>query len=157
MELRIHPSLYPNCHINYQMTYAKCNLKIHYPPSYKREIIDQIRKAIEQFSWDRSFKYLDHNEIVFLFNRTIKHTLSRYIPHEIIICNGQDPPWMKNIVKELINEKNDAFQSYLHNNKDPMLFNKVEDLQNELKPLTEADKVSIIHLPPKNGESFDQD
>ena len=119
MEFHVHPSLLPNCHVNYQMTYAKFNLKIQYPPSYKREIsnyqrviIDQIRKAIEQFSWDRSFKYLDHNEIVFLFNRTIKNTLSRYIPHEIIICNDQDPPWMKDIVKELINEKNDAFQSY---------------------------------------------
>ena len=30
-----------------------------------------------------------------------------------------------------------------------MLFNKVEDLQNEPKPLIEADKASLIHLSPK--------
>ena len=32
----------------------------------------------------------------------------------------------------LINEKNDTIQCYLHSNKDPKLFNKVEYLQNEL-------------------------
>ena len=76
MESGVHPSLHSNCH--HQITYAKFNLKIHYPPPYEREIwhyqnsnIDQIRKAIEQFPWDRSFKYLEVNEMVFLFNRTI--------------------------------------------------------------------------------------
>ena len=95
---------------------------------------------LEQFSWDRSFKNLDVNEMVFLFNRTIKNILSNYIPHEIIICDDRDPPWINNKVKELINEKNDTFQCYLHSNKDPKLFNKVEYLQNELKSLIEANK-----------------
>ena len=40
----------------------------------------------------------------------------------------------------LINEKNDTIQCYLHSNKDPKLFNKVEYLQNELKSLIEANK-----------------
>ena len=78
--------------------------------------------------------------MVFLFNRTIKNILSNYIPHEIIICDDQDPPWINNRVKELINEKNDTFQCYLHSNKDPKLFNEVEYLQNELKSLIEAKK-----------------
>ena len=37
-------------------------------------------------------------------------------------------------------KKNDTFQCYLHSNKDPKLFNKVEYLQNELKSLIEANK-----------------
>ena len=76
-----------------------------------------IRKEIKQFSWDRSFKNLDVNEMVFLFNRTIKKILSNYIPHEIIVCDDRDPSWINNRVKELINEKNDTFQCYLHSNK----------------------------------------
>ena len=40
----------------------------------------------------------------------------------------------------LINEKNDTIQCYLHSNKDPKLFNKVEYLQNELKSLIESHK-----------------
>ena len=92
--------------------------------------------------WDSSFKNLEVNEMVFLFNRTIKIILSNYIPHEIIICDDRDPPWIRNRVKELINEKSDTFRCYLHNNKDPKakLFNKVEYLQNELKSLMEANK-----------------
>ena len=77
MESGIHPSLHSNCH--HQTTYAKFNSKIHYPPLYEREIwhyqkanADQIRKAIKQFPWDRSFKILEGNEIVFLLNRPTK-------------------------------------------------------------------------------------
>ena len=145
MESGVHPSLHSNCH--HQITYAKFNLKIHYPPPYEREIwhyqkanTDQIRKPIEQLLWNRSFKYLEANEMAFLFNRTIKNILSNYIPHEIIICDDRDPPWINNRVKEIIYEKNDTFQCYLHGNKDPKLFNKVEYLQNELKSLIEANK-----------------
>ena len=78
--------------------------------------------------------------MVFLFNRTIKNILSNYIAHEIIICDDRDPPWINNGVKELINGKNNTFQCYLHSNKDPKLFNKIEYLQNELKSLIEANK-----------------
>ena len=78
--------------------------------------------------------------MVFLFNRTITNILSNYIPHEIIICDDRDPPWINNRVKELINEKSDTFQCYLHSDKDPKLFNKVGYLQNELKSFIEANK-----------------
>ena len=145
MELGVYPSLHSNCH--HQITYAKFNLKIHYPSPYQREIwyyqkanTDQIRKALKQFSWDRSFKNLSVNEMVFLFNRTIKNIFSNYIPHETIICEDRNSPWIKNRVKELIIEQNNTFQCYLHSNKDPKLFNKVEYLQNELKSLSAANK-----------------
>ena len=48
-------------------------------------------------------------KLYFYLIESSKISFSKYIPHEIIICNDQDPPWMKNIVKELINEKNDTF------------------------------------------------
>ena len=141
MESSVHSSLHSNCH--HQITYTKFNLKIHYPRPYECEIwhyhkanTEQIRKTIEQFSWDRSFKNLDVNEIV-------NHpSLSNNITHEIITCDDRDPPLINNRVKELINEKknNDTFQGYLHCNKDPKLFSKVEFLQNELKSLIEANK-----------------
>ena len=145
MESGVHPSLHSNCH--HQITYAKFNLKIHYSSPYQREIwyyqkanTDQIRKALKQFSWDRSFKNLSVNEMVFLFNRTIKNIFSNYIPHETIICEDRNSLWIKNRVKELIIEQNNTFQCYLHSNKDPKLFNKVEHLQNELKSLSAANK-----------------
>ena len=52
MESDIHPSLHSNC--CHQITYAKFNLKIYYPPPYQREIwhyqkanTNQIRTAIK--------------------------------------------------------------------------------------------------------------
>ena len=72
-----------------------------------------------------ALKNLEINEMVVLFNRTIKNILSNYIPYEIITCDYRDPPWINNRVKELINDKIDTFQCYLHSIKDPKLFNKV--------------------------------
>ena len=43
----------------------------------------------------------------------LKNNISNYIPHEIIICDDR--------VKELINEKNDISQCYLHSNKDEVI------------------------------------
>ena len=59
-------------------------------------------------------KDLDVNEMVLLFIRNIKNVLSNFRPHEIIICDDQDPPSINNRVEELINEKNDTFQRYRH-------------------------------------------
>ena len=68
--------------------------------------------------------------MVFLFDRTSINNFSNYISHKLPVT----------IVKELADEKNDVFQSYLHSNKDSKLFNKTEYLQNELKFLIEAKK-----------------
>ena len=60
MESELNSSLHPNCH--HQVTYAKFNLKINYPPSYEQEIlhyekanVDLIRRSIDQFPWERCF------------------------------------------------------------------------------------------------------
>ena len=98
MESGLHSSLPENSH--HQIIYAKFNLKIYYPPPYEREIwhyqkanIENIRKAIDQYSWAMRFTNIDVNEKVYLFNKTIKHTIRNYIPHETITCDDRDPWW----------------------------------------------------------------
>ena len=90
--------------------------------------------------------------MVFLFDRTIKVILPNCISHETIICDDQDLSLINNRVKELVNEKNSIFQSYLHSNKDPKLSNKVEYLQSELKSLIEGNKKSITHVSQKKKD-----
>ena len=109
----VHSSLHENCH--HQLVYAKFNLKVWYPPPYEREIwhyqyanIDQIKRAVEQYPWRKSFRNLRINEMVYLFNKTIKNILSNYFPHESITCDDRDPPWIKNKIKQLIQEINNA-------------------------------------------------
>ena len=81
MESGVHSSPHQNCH--HQIIYAKINFKVFSPPSYEREIwhyqranVDQIQRAIEQFSWENSFRNLNIDETVSLFNKTIKSILS---------------------------------------------------------------------------------
>ena len=168
MECGIHPSLHSNCH--HEIIYAKFNLKIPYEREiwhYRKANTNQIKTGIERFSWDKSFKNLEVDEMVFLFNRNIKNIFWNFIPYELIICDDRDPPWINNRFKELINEKNDICECYLHSNKDPKWFNKVEFLQNELNSLIEANKdfgsddiTKIIHnlFRSKQGSwsSYDQ-
>ena len=55
MDAGVHTSLHANCH--HQIVYGKFNLKIHYSPSYKREVwhfqkadINLIRRAMNEFN-----------------------------------------------------------------------------------------------------------
>ena len=77
-----------------------------YPPRNEREIwhyqrtnVDEIQRAIEQFSWEKSFRNLNISDMVSLFNRTIKNIRSNYIPHETIICDDKDLLWYNNSMK----------------------------------------------------------
>ena len=70
MESGVHPSLNPNCH--HQIIYAKFNLKIQYPATFKREIwhydqanVDHIRKAVDLFPWEKNIKKSQHKQYDF--------------------------------------------------------------------------------------------
>ena len=84
MESGVHSSLHPNCH--HQITYAKFNLKIHYPRPNERKIwhyekanVDCIRKSIDEFSWEKCFANTSVNDKVHIFNKTVKNVMSNYI------------------------------------------------------------------------------
>ena len=92
--------------------FAKFNLKIFYPPAYKREIwhynkinTDLIDRSIHEFSWESRFPNTVANQKVCLFSETIKNILSNFPPHEIIVCDDPDPPRISSIIRNLITEK----------------------------------------------------
>ena len=72
--------------------------------------VDHIRKAINEFPWERSFENNSVNETVNIFNATIKNILSNYIPHETITCDDRHPPWINKNIKQLILEKKSNIQ-----------------------------------------------
>ena len=100
----------------------------------------QIQRVIEQFSYEKSLRNLNINEIVSLFNRPIKNILSNYIPHETITCDDKDPSWFNNNIKQLIQEKNNAYKSYMLSDKNPQIFDRLTSLQNQLQCLIEGNK-----------------
>ena len=50
--------------------------------------------------------------MLYLFNKTIKNILSNYFPHEPITCDDRDPPWIKNKIKQLTQEINNATKAF---------------------------------------------
>ena len=145
MQSGVHSSLHENCH--HQITFAKFNLKIYYPPPYERKVwhyqkanSENIRKAISEFPWERRFANSDVDENVYLFNKTIKNIVSNYIPQEAIVCNDRDPPWINKNIKKLINDKNHAYKCYRQNENDSPTFENFEFLQSKLNYLIEESK-----------------
>ena len=83
--------LHPNCH--HQITYAKFNLKIYYPPPFEREIwhyekanVDHIRRSIDKFSWVICFANTILNNKFHSFNKTIKNIMPNHIPHKQLLA-----------------------------------------------------------------------
>ena len=144
MDADIHQSVHGSCH--HQIVYAKFNLKIHYPPPYEREVwhfqkadINLIRRAMNDFNWERAFFNLNINEMVSVFNKTIKNIMANFIPHETIICDDRDPPWINNRIKKIIYERNSLYKVYRVNN-DTQIFEKLTLLQKKLDLAMEESK-----------------
>ena len=82
--------------------------------------------------------------MVSLFNKTIKNILSNCIPHERITCDDKDPPWFNKNIKQLIQEKNNTYKSYILSDKNPQFFEMVKSLQNQLKCSIEGNKKNLL-------------
>ena len=70
----VHFSLHENCH--HQLAYAKFNLKAWFPPPYEPEMrhyqyanTDQIKRATEQFPWEKSFRNLYLTKLSKIFSQ----------------------------------------------------------------------------------------
>ena len=57
-------------------------------------------------------RLIDPNEMANIFNKTMSDVLNNYIPHETLVCGDQDPPWINNKVKNVIQEKNQPFSDW---------------------------------------------
>ena len=145
IESGVHPSLHPNCH--HQLIYAKFNLQIYYPPQYYREVwhyndanTELIRRAVDQFNWQKAFLNKNVNEKVNIFNETILNILRNFIPHETVLCDDRDPPWFNNKIKSLIHEKNITFKRLRSDRRNSCLRRQLNCLQDRLNDSTEASK-----------------
>ena len=120
IESGVHPSLHSNCY--HQIIFAKFNLEIVYLPPYVREVwhykdanTELIRRAINEFNWQRAFLNTNVNEKVDIFNSTILNIFSNFILHISVVCDDKDPPWFNKKIRALIQEKNVAFKNYRNN------------------------------------------
>ena len=125
-------SLHPNCH--HQITFAKINFKIYYPPPYERKVWhygraneEAIRSSLDNINWELVFNNVNVNKQVEIFNNYISNIFENFIPNEIITINDQDPPWLTSSIKKKINEKDSFYRSYIQNGRSLSDFEKVQE------------------------------
>ena len=139
----VHPSLHQNCH--HQIIFAKVNMKIFYPPPYKRLVypnanVEAINSAIESFNWEKAFDGKDIHAQVASSNETPLNIFSNFIPNRTKTFTDGDPPWMTEDIKNKIKLKNNLYRQYMkHQTQISSLLN-VEDLRIEIGNLITKSK-----------------
>ena len=78
--------------------------------------------------------------MVSIFNQTIINILCNFIPHETVLFDDRDPPWMNKEIKKLIHEKKSIFNCLRRNINDKHLLERFKDLQTQLNFLIEKSK-----------------
>ena len=63
----------------------------------KKAIMENIKKAISNFDWNKAFQNLSVDEKVEFLNKTLLNIFGNYIPNEQIKCDYRQPPWMKDM------------------------------------------------------------
>ena len=116
----VHVSLYNTCH--HQISFAKIDLKIHLPPSYKREIWtyskaeeELIKQAVSNFNWVDALSNINTNKQVDRLTSTLLNIFRNFIPHKTIACKYNDAPWITSKIKTMLRKKNRLYRKYIAN------------------------------------------
>ena len=72
---------------------------------YQKTNIENIKKAISNFDWNKAFENLSIDEKVDFLNKTLLNIFRNYIPHKNIKCDYQQPPWMTDNIKKSLKER----------------------------------------------------
>ena len=131
---------------SFKLSSSHC-FKIRYPPPYSREVwhfkeanTDLIRRALNDFNWERAFSNTNVNEKLCIFNKSVLNVLSNFIPHETILCDDKDPPWFNSRIKSFLHGKNKIFKNYRKNKTNLQLLNKLNFAQEQLNGLITISK-----------------
>ena len=100
-ELGVHSSLYPNCH--HQISFAKFHLRIFDPPPYERTLWHYKQANIDLI-----------RQVIAIFDKIISDIISNFIPHETVVCEDGDQPWINSKSKVTINEKDKKHKKYIN-------------------------------------------
>ena len=107
---------------------------------FKKANVDDIRKEINGFKWEKSFHNMNVNDVVHLFNRTIKNILLNFIPHETITCDHRYSPWINSPIRRLIQDKIETYKRFKRSSNSNQYFENFQFLQNLLGVSIEASK-----------------
>ena len=92
------------------------------------------------------------NDMVHLFNRTIKNILRNFIPHETITYDDRDSPCINSSIRRLIQDKNEAYKHFKGSHNNNQYLENFQSLQNLLGISTEAsEEILFLFIHEING------
>ena len=68
----------------------------------------------------------------YFFTKTLLNIIQNFIPHETVVFDDRDPPWMNKEIKKLIIKNNLEFKTYYCSKKNIFLLQKLKALQYQL-------------------------
>ena len=74
---------------------------------YEKANIENIKKAISSFDWNKAFENLSVDEKVDFLNKTLLNIFRNYILNKKIKCDYRQPPWMKDNIKKSLKERSE--------------------------------------------------
>ena len=96
--------MFKKCHHN--IIHCKIGIRVPLPRVYVHEVwdynkanVENIKKAVSNFNWNRAFENLSVEEKVELLNETL-NIFRDYIPNKKIKCDYCKPPWMTDNIKK---------------------------------------------------------
>ena len=107
---------------------------------YGRTNTELIRSAIDRFDWLRALSNAIVDETVYFFTKRLLNIIQNFFPHETIICDDRDPPWINKEIKKLMIEKNLSFKSYFCSNRKMFFLKKFKALHYQLHVSIEVSK-----------------
>ena len=66
----------------------------------KKQNIENIKKAVSNFGWNKTFENLSVDENVDFLNKTSLNIFRNCIPNKKIKCDYRQPPWMTSNIKK---------------------------------------------------------
>ena len=110
-------SMFKKCHHN--IIHGKIDIRVPLPPVYVREVwdynkanLENIKKAVSNFNWNRAFENLSVDEKVELLNETLLNIFRNYIPNKKVGCDHRLPPSMTDNIKKTLKLKSKSTEIF---------------------------------------------
>ena len=113
-------SMFKKCPHN--IIQGKIDIRVSLPLVYVREIcnynranVENIKKAVSNFNWNRTFENLSVDEKFELLIETLLNIFRNYIPNKEIKCDYRHPPWVIDNIKKSFKQRSKLTKIFYKN------------------------------------------
>ena len=108
---------------------------------WKKVNIENVKKTISKFDWNKTFENLSVDEKVDFLNKTLLSIFRNNIPNKKIKCGYRQFPWMIGIIKKYLKERSKLTKIFYKNGQRKIDHDKVLEKSEECtKQILEAKK-----------------